>query len=55
MTASTPAGTGLHHLLGSDEFHRRHIGPDTLAQAGMLAQLGVQSRTELIDQTIPAV
>lgn len=54
MTASSPAGTGLHHLLGSNEFHRRHIGPDTVAQAGMLAQLGVQSRAELIDQTIPA-
>lgn len=53
MTASAPGGTGLHHLLGNDEFHARHLGPDTVAQAGMLAQLGVSSRGELVDQTIP--
>ena len=54
MTASAPLGKGIHNLLGSDEFHSRHIGIDPVSEATMLSLLGLQSRAELIDQTIPS-
>ena len=38
----------------SDDFSRRHIGPDAQETQEMLATLGVASLDELIDQTVPA-
>lgn len=41
-------------LARRDDFLTRHIGPSPEEQAQMLAALGCQSLTELIDQTLPA-
>lgn len=38
----------------SDNFERRHIGPDPQETEKMLEQIGVDSIDQLIDQTIPA-
>lgn len=43
----------LKALEHSDEFIRRHIGPDKLQTEAMLAVLNVKSIDELIDKTIP--
>ncbi len=53
MNAERMIDQGLKGLFGLDTFHRRHLGPDTAAQARMLAMLGVDSRATLIDQTVP--
>jgi len=34
-------------------FLRRHLGPDAAEQQAMLESLGLASRTELIEQTVP--
>jgi glycine dehydrogenase len=44
----------LDGLLAEDAFHRRHIGPSTDSQQGMLAALGLDSLHELVAQTVPA-
>jgi glycine dehydrogenase len=41
-------------LPAADAFAGRHIGPSPAEVAGMLAELGVASLAELIDQTVPA-
>ncbi|MBM3346458.1 MAG: aminomethyl-transferring glycine dehydrogenase, partial [Betaproteobacteria bacterium] len=46
--------TTLDELLNGSEFHGRHIGIDSTAEAAMLATLGVSSRDELVRQAIPA-
>ncbi len=43
----------LRELEQSDAFIRRHIGPDAAQQQSMLETLGVVSRAELIEQTLP--
>jgi glycine dehydrogenase len=44
-----------HSLLEpSDDFARRHLGPDGIDVAAMLAQIGVDSLDELVEHTIPA-
>lgn len=47
-------GHGLENLTGNDEFHRRHLGPGAGDEARMLQALGVTSRENLIEQTVPA-
>jgi len=43
----------LHALEQQDAFGRRHIGPSAAETAAMLAELGLDSLSELIDQTVP--
>ncbi|MGE7992291.1 aminomethyl-transferring glycine dehydrogenase [Pseudomonas sp. NPDC089554] len=43
----------LSQLQELNPFLRRHLGPDASEQAAMLAALGLASRGELIDQTVP--
>src|SRR5690606_32962543 len=43
----------LRELEQPDAFIRRHIGPDRAQQQSMLETLGVASRAELIEQTLP--
>ena len=43
----------LRELEQPDAFIRRHIGPDAAQQQSMLETLGVASRAELIEQTLP--
>ena len=56
MTQTTEAtSTPLSTLLNpSDTFVRRHIGPNADEVKEMLAQLGLDSLADLIDQTVPA-
>ncbi|MFO1346888.1 MAG: aminomethyl-transferring glycine dehydrogenase [Rhodocyclaceae bacterium] len=44
----------LSALEQHDEFIHRHIGPNTVEQATMLAAIGAGSLDDLIDQTVPA-
>ncbi|MCL4800498.1 MAG: aminomethyl-transferring glycine dehydrogenase [Burkholderiales bacterium] len=44
----------LAELLGRSAFHARHLGPDAVAERAMLTALGVASRAELVDQTLPS-
>ena len=44
----------LQELLDTDDFQRRHIGPNNQQVHEMLAVLGVKTLDELISQTIPA-
>ncbi|MGB1008696.1 MAG: hypothetical protein ACPGVP_03180, partial [Thiolinea sp.] len=37
----------------SDDFIRRHIGPDQAEQQSMLGALGLDSLNTLIDETVP--
>lgn len=43
----------LSQLRDSDAFLRRHLGPDAAEQQAMLDSLGLGSRAELIEQTVP--
>jgi len=43
----------LRQLRDPDAFARRHLGPDTAEQQAMLDSLGLGSRVELIEQTVP--
>ena len=43
----------LTDLEQTDDFIRRHIGPDAAEQQAMLQTLGVESLDELISQTVP--
>ncbi|WP_443690265.1 aminomethyl-transferring glycine dehydrogenase [Pseudomonas sp.] len=43
----------LSQLQDPNVFLRRHLGPDAREQQAMLETLGVTSRTELIEQTVP--
>ena len=43
----------LSQLHDPNPFLRRHLGPDAAEQQAMLDALGVASRTELIEQTVP--
>jgi glycine dehydrogenase len=45
----------LSQLHDPNAFLRRHLGPDAAEQQAMLQSLGVASRTELIEQTVPPV
>ncbi len=54
MRLSEAVGQGIASLLGQDEFHARHIGPDVADEQAMLARLGYDSREALITATVPA-
>ncbi|MGY4491809.1 aminomethyl-transferring glycine dehydrogenase [Pseudomonas sp. TE3610] len=43
----------LSELQDPDAFARRHLGPDAAEQRAMLDALGLASRVELIEQTVP--
>ncbi len=43
----------LSQLRDPDAFLRRHLGPDAAEQQAMLDSLGLGSRAELIEQTVP--
>ena len=43
----------LSQLQQSSAFLRRHLGPDAAEQQAMLAAMGLSSRAELIEQTVP--
>ncbi|WEK31220.1 MAG: aminomethyl-transferring glycine dehydrogenase [Candidatus Pseudomonas phytovorans] len=43
----------LQQLQELNPFLRRHLGPDATEQQAMLSALGVASRNELIEQTVP--
>ncbi len=43
----------LSQLRDPNAFLRRHLGPDAAEQQAMLESLGLGSRTELIEQTVP--
>lgn len=43
----------LSQLQDLNPFLRRHLGPDATEQQAMLDALGVASRAELIEQTVP--
>ncbi|MDD1003998.1 aminomethyl-transferring glycine dehydrogenase [Pseudomonas sp. TNT2022 ID642] len=43
----------LSQLRDPDAFLRRHLGPDAAEQQAMLDSLGLGSRVELIEQTVP--
>ena len=43
----------IRDLLNNDEFIARHIGPDNSEQAKMLATIGINSLSELIEKTVP--
>ncbi|MGP8542417.1 aminomethyl-transferring glycine dehydrogenase [Pseudomonas protegens] len=43
----------LSHLREPNAFLNRHLGPDAEEQQAMLASLGLGSRAELIEQTVP--
>lgn len=43
----------LSQLHDPNAFLRRHLGPDAAEQQAMLQSLGIASRTELIEQTVP--
>jgi glycine dehydrogenase len=45
--------SGLSDLIESDEFVRRHIGPDADDQRTMLDALGLESLDALLDATVP--
>jgi glycine dehydrogenase len=44
----------LAELLDRSAFQSRHLGPGAAEEDAMLAALGVRTRAELIDQTLPA-
>ena len=44
----------IEGLFAPDEFHGRHIGPDHTSEAEMLEKIGLQSRAQLISETVPA-
>lgn len=48
-----PQLPSLSQLQDPNVFLRRHLGPDASEQQAMLDTLGVTSRTELIEQTVP--
>ncbi|MGV8862474.1 MAG: aminomethyl-transferring glycine dehydrogenase [Pseudomonas sp.] len=48
-----PQLPSLSQLQDPNVFLRRHLGPDAREQQAMLETLGVTSRTELIEQTVP--
>lgn len=43
----------LSQLHDPNPFLRRHLGPDAAEQQAMLQALGLSSRSELIEQTVP--
>ena len=43
----------LSQLRDPHAFLRRHLGPDAAEQQAMLDSLGLGSRVELIEQTVP--
>ncbi|MGW5353044.1 aminomethyl-transferring glycine dehydrogenase [Streptomyces sp. NPDC004031] len=53
MTDPTARRLPLAELEAGLPFARRHIGPDTAAQAKMLAQVGYSSLDELTDAAVP--
>ena len=54
MSPERQIAGGVRALLGSDEFHGRHLGPGPAQEAAMLALLGFGSRAELVRATVPA-
>lgn len=46
--------TPLTELFETDEFVRRHIGPDAADVEHMLATIGIESVDQLLDETVPA-
>ena len=43
----------LSQLQQPDAFLRRHLGPDAAEQQAMLDALGLASREQLVEQTVP--
>ncbi|TYL47904.1 aminomethyl-transferring glycine dehydrogenase [Marinomonas sp. IMCC 4694] len=43
----------IRDLLNNDEFIARHIGPDASEQAKMLATIGINDLSKLIEKTVP--
>src|SRR5688572_29579308 len=56
LESSAPAAPSSGDLitLPSDTFVRRHIGPNADEVKEMLATLGLDSLSELVEQTVPA-
>ncbi|WP_288441667.1 aminomethyl-transferring glycine dehydrogenase [uncultured Pseudomonas sp.] len=48
-----PQSPSLQQLQELNPFLRRHLGPDASEQQAMLNALGLSSRSELIEQTVP--
>ncbi|WP_149800102.1 hypothetical protein, partial [Salmonella enterica] len=48
-----PHMPNLSQLQQPDAFLRRHLGPDASEQQAMLEALGLGSRDQLIDETVP--
>ncbi|WP_447799139.1 aminomethyl-transferring glycine dehydrogenase [Pseudomonas moraviensis] len=48
-----PQSPSLSQLRDPEAFLRRHLGPDAAEQQAMLDSLGLGSRAELIEQTVP--
>ena len=48
-----PYMPSLSQLQQTDAFLRRHLGPDQGEQQAMLDALGLASREQLIEQTVP--
>ncbi len=53
-TRTSDSATSTHPLDPTDDFPRRHLGPDATEAAGMLAELGLDSIDSLISEAIPA-
>ena len=53
-TRMSNSPTSTHPLTPTDDFPRRHLGPDAEEVAGMLAELGLDSLNSLIEEAIPA-
>lgn len=54
MTADNDSAPSLDSLQNRGEFIGRHIGPDAAQVAAMLSELGIDSLSALIKETVPA-
>src|SRR5690606_22380658 len=52
-SSAMPQMPSLSQLQQPDAFLRRHLGPDESEQKAMLEALGLASREQLIEQTVP--
>jgi glycine dehydrogenase len=54
MVARENLANSVMALMGNDEFHARHIGPDVESERAMLTLLGHTTREALVAATVPA-
>ncbi len=54
MTTQSNPAASLYELEQTQDFIRRHIGPDEAQTAAMLADLGADSLDALIDEIVPS-